>query len=139
MEVKCPHCNKMNAYGLTVKDRYERFVCAVCQKTFFVSLEGIPAKDKDGISKIMAEEKAHRKLCLMSVVAFFPAFIFTGLFVLTLGLYREHHSVFSCLKLTDIGMAQAVIAITGLFFFIWRLSFINVERIWPSPHQIEDR
>lgn len=138
MEVKCPHCKEINAYGLTVKNRYEEFVCAVCQKPFFVSREGIPATNKESINNIIAKANVYRKQCFKAFVAFFPALIFTGLIVSTLGLYREYHGVLSCLKLTDIGVAQAVIAITGLFFFIWKLFFIYVERKWPNPQQIED-
>ena len=69
MEAKCPHCNKMNVYGLIVKDEYEEVVCHVCRRTFFVSNEGNTATDKESINKIVVKEKAHGQLIFLMPVS----------------------------------------------------------------------
>jgi len=130
MEVKCPHCCKMNAYGLTVENECEQVICAVCQRTFFVSREGVSAKDKEGIREVVARERVHGRERLIASIAFFPALIATGLIVIPLLLLLDHLEVSGRLKLPETVTELAVIATAGLFFFIWGLSFSIVKRKW---------
>jgi hypothetical protein len=135
----------MNAYGLTFQNECEQLTCTVCQRTFFVSRAGVSAKDEESIRKIVAKEvakeQAHGREIFIAFIAFFPALIATGLIVIIVILallLLGHLEVSGTLKLPDSVAELAVIAITGLFFFIWRLSFSIVKSKWPSHQQVKD-
>ena len=48
MIVRCPHCGETNAY--TDEKRGKTVHCRACQKVFFVSYEGVAAKNKEDIT-----------------------------------------------------------------------------------------
>jgi len=57
MIVKCPHCGETNAY--TDEKRGKEVLCKGCQKAFFVSYEGVAAKNKESLNE-KAEKKAKK-------------------------------------------------------------------------------
>lgn len=138
IEVKCPHCSATNIYALTVTNRYEEIVCAGCRRPFFVSHEGTLAQDKESISKVMAKEKDNRHPVFIAIIALFPALIATGLITIPLLLFFEHLELSGQLKLPDSVVTPAIIAITGLFFFLWKVSGAQIGRIWFSSNQLKD-
>ena len=130
MVLKCPHCNETTTYML--ENGAKEVSCTICGKTFFVSYEGLAAKDKASINKIVPKDQVHEQLKLAALIAFSPALIVTGLIVIPVLLFLDHLELTGKLKSPDWVVKPAIAAIAGLFFFIWKWSLSIVKRKWFS-------
>jgi hypothetical protein len=80
MVVKCPHCDETNAY--TDEKRGKTVHCRACQKVFFVSYEGVAARNKESVNeKAMSEldnnaEGQEMKVSVLAVASFVLSIFF---------------------------------------------------------------
>ncbi len=137
MIVKCPHCGETNAY--TDEKKGQSVHCRTCQQAFFVSYDGVAAKNKESINEIITKEKGRERLKLVALIAFFPALIIACLIVLPVGLFVEHLELIGKLKLPDWIVKPAIFAIVGLFFFIWVCSAKLIRRKWFGSNYPKDK